>query len=168
MNEETKSALKKMLGDYDAKVAEAERVDEAKRAANAAFPERFSTFRAGIIRPALQEIADMLNERGHEASVRDEEESSSGIGVVKSAAVSLRVVPKPFARKSTENNPNVVEITFSANRSERKVAVSSTSMVSGHGGNVGKRGEYEIDAVTADAIASQVIRTLSEAFGGPR
>jgi hypothetical protein len=166
MRDEAKSQLKKIIRDYDTKLAEAERVDAAKRAADAAFPERFVAFKMETIRPALQEIADMLNERGHAASVREQEESSSTAGGVKSAAISLHVVPKPFAHKSLEPNPTTIEVTFSANRSERKVTVASTNTMIGHGGSVGKRGEYEMDAVTADIVANHVIQTLNEAFGG--
>jgi len=167
MKDEQKSQLRKIISDYDAKLTEAERVDVAKRAADAAFPERFVTFKTKTIRPALQEIADMLNERGHEASVRDQEESSSAGGGVKSAAVSLRVVPKPFAHKSTETNPVTIEIMFSANRTERKITVSSTNTMTSHGGSVGKRGQYEIDGVTPDVVASHVIETLNDAFVRP-
>ena len=159
--------LKKIIGDYDTKITEAERVDAAKRAADAAFPERFVAWKTQTIRPALQEVADMLNERGHEASVREQEESSSTAGGVKFAAVSLRVVPKPFAHKATDTTPVSIEIMFSANRAERKVTVSSTNTMTSHGGSVGKRGEYVIDAVTPDVVASHVIQTLSDAFGGP-
>ncbi len=168
MNEEAKNRLAKIIGDYDVKLTEAERVDAVKRAAHAAFPERFLTFTKETIRPALQEIADMLNERGHDAAVREQQESSTAGSGVKSAAISLRVIPKPFAHKSTETNPTTIEIMFSANRSERKVTVSSTNTMISHGGSVGKRGEYEIDAVTTDVVASHVIETLNEAFAGPR
>jgi hypothetical protein len=34
------------------------------------------------------------------------------------------------------------------------------------GGSIGKRGEYEIDAVSVDVVANHVIQALSEAFGG--
>jgi hypothetical protein len=166
MRDEAKSQLKKIIQDYDMKLAEVERIDAAKRAADAAFPERFVAFKMETIRPALQEIVDMLNERGHAASVREQEESSSTAGGVKSAAISLRVVPKPFAHKSLEPNPTTIEVTFSANRSERKVIVASTNTMIGHGGSVGKRGEYEMDAMTADIVANHVIQTLNEAFGG--
>jgi hypothetical protein len=168
MRDEAKSQLKKIIGDYDEKLAEAERVDTANRAAHAAFPGRFVALKTETIQPATQEIADLLNERGHKASVREQEESSSAEGGVKSAAVSLRSIPKPFAHKSTETNPITIEITFSANRSERKVAVSSTNTMIGNSGTVGKCGEYEIDAVTADVVANHVIQTLTEAFGGAR
>ena len=105
MKNEAKSQLTKILGEYDAKLAEAERVDAAKRAADAAFPERFVAFKTEIIRPALEEVAEMLNNRGHEASIREQEESSSTAGGVKLASVSLRLVPKPFAHKSSDPNP---------------------------------------------------------------
>jgi hypothetical protein len=168
MQDDAKSRLKKIIGDYDAKLTEAERLDSANRTADAAFPARFLAFRSETIKPALQEIADILNEREHEASVREQEESSGAVGGVKSAAVSLRVIPKPFAHKSTGANPVAIEITFSANRSARRVTVSSTNTMMTHGGSVGKRGEYEIDAVTAELVTTHVIQTLNEAFGGPR
>jgi len=168
MKDDAKSQLTKIIGDYDAKLAEAERLEALKRAAHAAFPERFAAFKTATIRPALQEIADMLNERGHEASVREQEESSSAVGGVKSAAVSLRIVPKPFAHKSIEPNSTTIEITFSANRAERKVTVSATNTMMSHGGSVGKRGEYDIDVMTSDVVSGHVIQTLGDAFGGPR
>jgi hypothetical protein len=165
MKDEAKTLLEKIVRDYDEKLAEAERVDAAKRAAQAEFPGRFAGLKTGTIQPAIQEIADMLNERGHRASLHEQEESSSAVGGVKSAAVSLRVVPKPFASRATETNPSVIEVTFSANHGNRKIAVSSTNTMVGHGGSIGKRGEYEIDAVTADVVAGHVIQTLSEAWG---
>jgi hypothetical protein len=102
MKDEAKRQLKKILGDYDEKLAEAARIDAANRAAHAAFPGRFVTLRAETIQPATQEIADLLNECGHKASVHEQEESSSTEGGVKSAAISLRIVPKPFAHRSAE------------------------------------------------------------------
>ncbi len=168
MKDEAKIQLRKILGDYDEKLAEAARVDAAKRAAHASFPERFVLLKTKIIQPAIQEIADVLNERGHNASVREQEESSSAEGGIRSAGVSLRIVPKPFAQKSTETSPIAIEIAFSANRSERKVAVSSSNTMINQAGSVGKRGEYELDAVTADVVAGHVLQTLNEAFGGTR
>jgi hypothetical protein len=168
MKNEAKSQLAKIIVDYDEKLSLSERIDAANRAADASFPDRFLTFKVETIRPALEEVAVMLNERGHEASVREQDASSSAVGGVKFAAVSLRIVPKPFAHKSTETSLIAIEIMFSANRSARKVVVSSTNSMIGHGGSVGKRGEYEIDAVTSDLVAEHVIQTLSDAFGGPR
>jgi hypothetical protein len=168
MKEEARIQLEKIVSDYDKKLAEAERIDTERRAAHEAFPGRFVTLRAKTIQPAIQEIADMLNERGHKATVREQDESSSTEGGIKSAGVSLCIIPKPFANKSTKTNAVAIEITFSANRNERKVAVSSTDTMLGNGGTVGKRGDYEIDAVTADVVASHVIQALNEAFGRTR
>jgi len=166
MKNEAKSELAKIIGDYDAKLSEVERIATANRAADASFPERFLASRSTIIGPALKEIADMLNAAGHDASVRDQEESSSAVGGVKVAAVALRIIPKPFAHKSTEANPTTIEVMFSANRGERKVVVSSTNTMISHGGSVGKRGSYELDAVTADVVVTHVLQTLNDAFVG--
>jgi vancomycin resistance protein YoaR len=168
MKDEAKSQLTKIIGDYDAKLTETERVASANRAADASFPERFLAFRSETIRPALEEIASMLNAAGHDATVREQEESSSTVGGVKAAAVSLRLVPKPFAHKSTETGSVSIEVMFSANRAERKLIVSSTNTMVSHGGSVGKRGAYDLDAVTPEVVATHVIQTLGDAFIGPR
>jgi hypothetical protein len=55
-------------------------------------------------------------------------------------------------------------VSFSANRSERKVVVSSTTTLIHSSGSVGKRGEYEIDALTADVVVEHVLQTLEKAF----
>jgi hypothetical protein len=166
MNDEAKSQLAKILGDYDAKLTKADRVDAANRAAEAAFPERFRELKAQTLRPALQEVAEMLNGSGHEASVLEQEESSSVVGGVRAAAVSLRIVPKPFAHKSTVPNPSSIEITFAVKHGERRISVSWTSTLIAGGGGVGKRGEYELEGVTSDVIVNHVTQALNEAFGG--
>lgn len=168
MKDEAKTQLAKILGDYDAKLTEAERVAQANRAADASFPERFLASTTKVMRPALQEIATMLCDSGHEATVEVQEESSSAVGGVKASAISLRLIPKPFAHKSTETSPTRIEVMFSASRAERKVIVSSTNTMISHGGSVGKRGAYELDAVTAEVVTTHVIQTLGDAFVGSR
>jgi hypothetical protein len=164
MKIETKNQLEKILAAYDEKVAEAERKAEAKRAADLAFPERFSKLRAETIRPAIQAFVDALSGHGHEAAAREQEESTSTTAGVSFAAISLRVTPKSLAHKTTEANRSFIEITFSANRNERKVTVSSTNTIVNSSGGLGKRGEYELEAMTPDVVADHVLRTLQEAL----
>jgi hypothetical protein len=168
MKPEAKTQLESLLGAYDEKLAEVERREAAIRAAQAAFPERFATLRAMTIRPALQELADVLNGHGHESATREQEESSTTAGGITSATISLRIIPKPFTHKSTEVSNNFIEVTFSANRTERKITVSSTNTIANSGGSRGRRGEYDIEALTADIVASHVLQTLQEAFAEAR
>jgi hypothetical protein len=168
MKDETKAQLETMLASYDEKLAEIERRNAAVRAAQAAFPERFDSLKATVIRPVLQEFIAVLEGRGHVASLREQEESSTTSGGITLAAISLRIIPKPFANKSTEKNNNFIEITFSANRTERKITVSSTNTIINSGGSRGKRGEYEVEGTTTDVVASHVLQTLHEALVEPR
>ena len=168
MKDDAKSQLKKLLATYDERLAEVERIATAKRAADAAFPARFATLTTETIRPALQEFAAVLKDRGHDAVVREQEESSSTAGGVSLATISLRVVPKGPTPKATETSKSFVEISFMANRSERRITVSSTNTMFTSGGNVGKRGDYEVDGVTADVVVGHVLQTLEEAFAGTR
>ena len=162
MKDEAKNQLNNILGNYDEKLAESERRAAEIRAAQESFPKRFSALRTETIRPALEEFAELLSARGHEAVAREQEESSSRAGGVSLAAIILRVVPKPFARKSGETSANFIEVTFSANRQERRITVASTNTIANSGGSRGKRGEYEIDAVTADVVVSHVLQALQE------
>jgi len=164
MKDEARSHLMDILRSYDAKLVEAERREEAIRAAQKAFPERFVTLKAKTILPALQELNELLSGCGHEVAVVEQSESSSSAGGVAYAAVSLRIVPKPFAHKSTARNGSAIEVAFSANRTERKVAVSSTNTILNSSGSHGKRASYDIDDVTADIVTNHVLQTLEEAF----
>jgi hypothetical protein len=168
MKDETKAQLESMLASYDEKLAEAELRNAAIRAAQAAFPERFDSLKVTMIRPVLQEFIALLEGRAHAATLREQEESSSTSGGITLAAISLRIIPKPFANKSAEKNNNFIEITFSANRTERKITVSSTNTIINSGGSRGKRGEYEVEAITTDVVARHVLQTLQEAFVDPR
>jgi hypothetical protein len=166
MKDEAKKRLKQLLGAYDDKLAERERVEAAIRAAREAFPERFTTLRKKTILPLLQELAEELNGSGHEATFREQEESASTSGGVTSAAIVLRVVPKPFAQRPAETKKSFLEITFAANRGEQKIVVSSSNTIINSGGSVGKRGEYTIEAVTDEVVLAHVLNALEEVFAG--
>jgi hypothetical protein len=164
MKDDAKRQLERILGAYDERLVEADRLDAASRAAKAAFPERFARLRIETILPVLRELADVLNRSGHEATTYEQEESSSTSGGITSAAVSLRVIPKPFAQRPPETKRSFVDITLAANRRDRKIVVSSTNTIINSGGSVGKRGEYEIEMLTADIVVNHVLETLEEAF----
>jgi hypothetical protein len=166
MKDEAKKRLKQLLGAYDEKLAERDRVDAAIRAAKEAFPERFTALKKKTILPLLQELADELNASGHEATFREQEESASTSGGVTAAAVLLRIVPRPFAQRSAETKKSFLEITFAANRNEQKIVVSSSNTIINSGGSVGKRGEYAIEAVNDDVVIGHVMHALEEAFAG--
>jgi hypothetical protein len=168
MKDYAKTQLEKILAVYDEKLAEVDRASAALRAAQAEFPTRFTRLRTETIRPALHELAEVLTARGHVATVREQEGSSSNAGGVTLAATSLRIVPKPFAHQSSEKAGSFIEVTFAANTSERKVTVSSTNTMINFGGSVGKRGEYDIDALTAEVVVGHVLQVLKDAFTGPK
>jgi len=168
MRDDAKQQLKTILGNYDEKLADVERRDVAMRAAYAAFPERFAALKKDLIRPALQEFVEMLDSHGHQATAREQEESSSTAGGVTSAAISLRIIPKPFAHRSVEANNSCIEITFSANRAEQKIVVSATNTILNARGSLGKRGEYDLESFNADIIAGHVLKTLQEALAEAR
>jgi hypothetical protein len=166
MKDDAKTHLLQILTAYDARLAETERREAASRAAKAAFPVLFAALKTEMILPVLGELAEVLNGSGHAASAREQEESSSTASGVTSASVALRVIPKPFADLATDNKKSFFEVTFTANRTDQKVVVSSTNTVINSGASVGKRGEYEIGALTADVVVDQVLRALEQAFAG--
>jgi hypothetical protein len=163
MKDEAKKHLERILGAYDDKLAETERLAAANRAAKAAFPGRFSVLKKETIMPVLGELAEVLNGSGHLATAREQEESASTAGGVSSATIGLRVIPRPFAQKTADAR-SFVEVTFSANRSDQKIVVSSTNTIINSGASVGKRGEYELEALTADVVVDHVLRALEQAF----
>lgn len=166
MKDDVKNELTRILGVYDDRLAETARTEAAKRAAELAFPGRYVALRSDAIRPALQEFAEVLNGRGHEVTVRELEESTSSEGGVTLASIALRIVPKAHAVGNTANKKCFVEISFSANRNERRITVSSTNTMINSAGSVGKRGDYDIEELTADVIQGHVLQTLRDVLLG--
>ena len=166
MNDDAKNQLQKILGAYDERLAEIARVDAANSAAQMAFPERYAALRSNTIRPVMQEFANVLNSRGHEVTVRELEESTSSDVGVTLATIALHIIPKAFVDKGATTKRSYIEISFSANRNERKIVVSSTNTIINSSGSVGKRGSYDVDALTTDVIEAHVIHTLREGLAG--
>jgi hypothetical protein len=166
MKDDTKNELTRILGLYDDRLAEAARAEAAKRAAELAFPGRYAALRSNAIRPALQEFADILNGRGHEVTVRELEESTSSEGGVTLASIALRIAPKTHAASPSATKKSFVEISFSANRNERRITVSSTNTMISSAGSVGKRGDYNIEEVTPEVIEGHVLQTLRDVLAG--
>jgi len=166
MNDDVKNQLSRILGAYDEKLAEVARVDAANRAAAVAFPERYAILRSDTIRPTIQEFADVLNGRGHEVTVRELEESTSSEAGVTSATIALRIIPKAFVHGAAAAKKSFIELSFSANRNERKITVSSTNTIINSAGSVGKRAEYDIDSLTPGVIEAHVLHALGEALAG--
>jgi hypothetical protein len=164
MNEDARAKLNKLLAAYDEKLVLAARIEAAKRAAAVAFPERFATLRSDTIRPTIQEFATVLNDCGHEVTVREFEESTSSEAGVTSATIAVRIVPKALVERIDIAKRSFVELSFSANRNERKILVSSNNTIINSSGSVGKRAEYEIDAVTAGVVEGHVLDALGEAL----
>jgi len=162
MNDDSKDQLTKILGAYDDTLAEVARVDAANLAAQVAFPARYAALRRDTIRPTIQEFADVLSGRGHEVTVRELEESTSSDVGVTFAAIVLRVVPKAFANNGPETKKSFIEVSFSANRLERKVVVASTNTIINSSGSVGKRGAYDVDALTPTIVEAHVLHALRE------
>jgi hypothetical protein len=167
MKDDAKNQLRHILTAYDERLAETDRISAVNLAAHAAFPEQFATLKTQTILPALREVAEVLTASGHESTEREQEESSSTAGGVTSAAISFRVVPKPFAQRPADAKRSYIEITFAANRTERKIVVSTTSTIVNASGSVGKRGSYELDALTGDVVVSHVLKALEETFARP-
>ncbi|MGH7440614.1 MAG: hypothetical protein ACRENE_33400, partial [Polyangiaceae bacterium] len=141
-----------------------DRLDTAKRAAEAEFPGRFAALRAQTIRPALQEFVDVLSAHCYESAIGEQDESSTTTGGVSLAAISLHVIPRSSSARTTEASKTFVDVTFSANRNERKVIVSSTNTMMHSNGAIGKRGEYELESLTAEVVAKHVLETLQDAL----
>ncbi len=162
MKDDVKKQLTQILGAYDDKLAETARAEAVSKAAQAAFPERFVALMKDTIRPTFQEFADVMNSHGHQVEVREQEAESAVKGGATYTTISLHIVPKAFVSKSTDASKSFIEISFSAKRAERKIGVSSTNTMQSSGASIGRRGEYEIEAVTPEVVATHVLGALQE------
>ena len=93
MADHLREELEKLLTQYEEQRRVVLAREEKVKEADAQFIARFAELRRGVIRPAFEVAAAMLAERGHKASIAEQEFSVDPAGRITEAGISLHIVP---------------------------------------------------------------------------
>src|SRR5919108_3250927 len=88
-----RSALEKLLDDYDERRREVAAREQRVKDDDALFVARFAELRKSVIRPAFETAAAILAERGHKVSIAEQEFSVDAGSKVTEAGIFIHLVP---------------------------------------------------------------------------
>ena len=159
MADRLREALTKLLDDYEARRrGDREREQKAKDE-EANFLAEFAELRRRVIRPVFEAAGAMLEERGHRASIAEQEFGAAGR--VTEAGITLRVVPS-----GTKASPHEDQRSLSiATRHYNRTVWINSGESAGSGGIAGAKGAYGLDRVTKEFVEDEVIGFIARVVG---
>lgn len=173
MADHLREALTKLLDDYDARRrGDREREQKAKDD-EAHFLAEFAELRRGVIRPVFEVAGAMLEERGHRASIVEQEFSAAGR--ITEAGITLRVVPSGSKAPLQGTNAPLQGAKASLHEEQRSLSIATrhynrtvwinSGESAGSGGLAGAKGAYGLDKVTKQLVEDEVIGFVARVVG---
>ena len=108
MKNDIKSKLETLLDNYEKKQLEEEIKQEQIQTAKEIFLENFKELMENVIRPAMEDIGEILEQKGHQYNIAEQEYSIDRKGFIKEAHIEFNVFPTGKTEKfHFDNHPSV-------------------------------------------------------------
>ena len=164
MDDSTKKRLTSILDSFDAKRDAAKKDTERKRTEREIFLDKFAEKVKAVIRPAMEQVAELLKARGHNSEITEQMEAIDSDGRARNAGITLTIFPLGV-RPPYPNEHACPHIAFMVNSYESKIYVHESTMMLTRGGQSGSAGEYDIDKVTPELVEQHIVSVLQQAMG---
>ena len=146
--------LGKLLNQYDERRRAALAREQSVRDADALFLAQFAELRLGVIRPAFEAAAAMLAERGHVASITEQEFSVAEGSKVSEAWIALRIVVSGAKDESARS------LSFSTRHYNKTVWINAGKPLEG------AKGTYLLDKIDRPRVEEEVIKFVAGIIAG--
>ena len=160
-------SIETILEEYNRR-QRAERLEmELRQAQREEFLQSFGARIAGVVRPAMEEAAELLRRSGHEFEIVENSDGLQPDGRTLNGAITLTIYPngvRPSDPRNTDQN-GWPHIAFFVSPSKNTVLVHESAMMPGVGGPSGTAGEYALDDITAEVVSKHIVSVLARAMG---
>lgn len=146
--------LGKLLNQYDERRRATLAREQKVRDEDALFVAQFVELRRGVIRPAFEAAAAMLAERGHIASLAEQEFSVAEGGKVSEAWISLRIVVSGAKDESARS------LSFSTRHYNKTVWINAGKPLEG------AKGTYALDKIDRARVEEELVRFVAGVIAG--
>ena len=161
MADHLRETVTKLLDAYDARRrGEQEREQKAKDQ-EASFLADFEQLRRRVIRPLFEAVARLLEQRGHRASIMEQEFTAGSAGRISEAGITLRVVPSGTKAPLHEDQHS---LSFTTRHYNRTVWVNSGESA-GSGGLAGAKGAYALERVNEQLVEDELVAFVGRVVG---
>lgn len=153
MADHLRESLTRLLDDYEARRrGEREREQKAKDE-ESGFLADFGEVRRTLIRPLFETVAGLLEERGHRASIMEQEFAAGSAGRIAEAGITLRIVPSGTKAPLHEDQRS---LSFTTRHYNRTVWINSGESA-GSGGLAGAKGAYALERVNRQLVEEELV-----------
>lgn len=171
MKDDIKLELDSVLDSYERSTKRGAEGTNRKKEGALAFVEEFYRIRESIIWPTMLEVGELLSKKGHDTRVdqTDDDLDPSGTGV--EGSITMFFYPYGIGFDSSRAN-DYPFIRFVASRYSSAVWLHVNTWIPGRKvtdigftpGSSGPRGEYPLEALTAEFVQREVVSVVKEVF----
>jgi hypothetical protein len=162
MADPLREALTQLLDGYDARRLGEQAREQKSKDDEAQFLVDFAERRREVIRPVFEAAAALLEERGHRASIVEQEFVAGSAGRISEAGITLRVVPLGTKAPLHEDQRS---LSFTTRHYNKTVWVNSGESA-GSGGLAGSKGAYALERVTKQLVEDELIAFVGRVVAG--
>lgn len=146
--------LGKLLDDYDERRRAVLAREQKVRDDDARFLAQFAELRRSVIRPAFEAAATLLAERGHLASITEQEFSVAEGGKVNEAWIALRV-----AAAGTKE-ANARSLSISTRHYNKTVWINAGKPLEG------TKGTYPLERIDRQRVEEELVKFVADVVAG--
>jgi hypothetical protein len=162
MADSLQEALTQLLDGYDARRRGEQAREQKSKDDEAQFLADFAELRREVIRPVFEAAAALLEERGHRASIVEQEFVAGSAGRIGEAGITLRVVPLGTKAPLHEDQRS---LSFTTRHYNKTVWVNSGESAAS-GGLAGAKGAYALERVTKQLVEDELIAFVGRVVAG--
>jgi hypothetical protein len=146
--------LGKLLNQYDEQRRATLAREQKVRDEDALFVAQFAELRRGVIRPALEAAAALLAQRGHIASITEQEFSVAEGGKVSEAWIALRIVVSGAKDESARS------LSFSTRHYNKTVWINAGKPLEG------SKGTYPMEKIDRRRVEEELVQLVAGVVAG--
>jgi hypothetical protein len=161
VKEETKNRLANVLNRYDEEQSGAMKQAQETQTAQEELLQSFGQLRTAVIRPIMEDIGTVLQTRGHDYKIVEEDVSTDAPGTQQDVMISMYIFPsRAGAPSTTRELLHFPRISFRSDPYWRRIIVQTSNVTLTYGGLSGGRGEYSISQVTAEFVEKELVQIV--------
>lgn len=144
-----RNELGKLLDDYDERRRAVLAREQKVRDDDALFVTQFAELRRSVIRPAFEAAATLLAERGHLASITEQEFSVAEGAKVSEAWIALRIVP------AGTKEENARSLSISTRHYNKTVWINAGKPLEG------AKGTYPLEKIDRQRVEEELVKFVA-------
>jgi DNA gyrase/topoisomerase IV subunit A len=162
MKNQTKLELEAILDGYEKKQLEERLRQDQEQYELETYIEDFKELREKVIRPVMEDMGDILEQKGHDFKIKEKEYSMDKKAFATEARIEFKIFPRSNAEEFyAENHPSVM---FSSDVTSRNIKVHGSYVMPGRRGERELIRTYAISEITSDNVEKEILDILIKAF----